>query len=163
MGTYMKSFAGFLSNLLVALLVLLAIALVGVRLVGFKTYTVISASMEPTYMTGSLLYVKDVDPADLKKNDVITFLLNEDTVATHRIVEIVDKDGELNFRTKGDKNESVDGGLVHYRNVIGKPVFSIPYLGYLAYYIQRPPGIYLFGLFIVLAVLTTLVSSLLKE
>ena len=76
MQTNLKSVVGFLSNLLVALLVLLAIALVGVKLIGFKTFTVISASMEPTYMTGSLLYVKDVDPTNLEEGDVITFLLS---------------------------------------------------------------------------------------
>ena len=31
---------------------------------------------------------------------------------------------------------------MHYKNVIGKPVFSIPYLGYLSHYIQNPPGMY---------------------
>ena len=31
---------------------------------------------------------------------------------------------------------------MHYKNVIGRPVFSIPYLGYVADYIQHPPGRY---------------------
>ena len=31
---------------------------------------------------------------------------------------------------------------MHYRNVIGTPVFTIPYLGYVAAYIQSPPGTY---------------------
>ena len=31
---------------------------------------------------------------------------------------------------------------MHYKNVIGTPVFSIPYLGYVADYIQHPPGMY---------------------
>ena len=48
----------------------------------------------------------------------------------------------LRFRTKGDANDSPDGGLVHYKNVIGVPVFTIPYLGYVANYIQQPPGMY---------------------
>ena len=53
------------STVLVVLVVLLAVALVGVRLVGLNTYVVLSGSMEPTYHTGSLLYVKSVDPADI--------------------------------------------------------------------------------------------------
>ena len=48
----------------------------------------------------------------------------------------------IRFRTKGDANETVDGALVHYKNVLGKPVFTIPYLGYVADYIQHPPGMY---------------------
>ena len=49
----------------------------------------------------------------------------------------------IRFRTKGDANEAEDGGLVHYKNVIGTPVFTIPYLGYVTSYIQHPPGTYI--------------------
>lgn len=31
---------------------------------------------------------------------------------------------------------------MHYKNVIGTPVFTIPYLGFVANYIQHPPGMY---------------------
>ena len=48
----------------------------------------------------------------------------------------------IRFRTKGDANEAEDARLVHYKNVIGTPVFSIPYLGYATNYIQHPPGMY---------------------
>ncbi len=134
------------TTILVALVVVLAIALAGVRLVGIQVFTVLSGSMEPTYHTGSLIYVKKADYTELKVGDVITFLLDEDTIATHRIVEVVpdeDDPTEIRFRTKGDANEAVDGGLVYYQNVIGKPFFTIPQLGYLAAYIQSPPGLYL--------------------
>lgn len=77
---------------------------------------------------------------------MITFMLDEDTVATHRVVEVV-PDAEdptvLRFRTKGDANDAEDGGLVHYKNVLGTPVFTVPYMGYFANYIQNPPGKYL--------------------
>lgn len=43
------------TTVLVLFVVLLAIALVGVRLLGFQVYAVTSGSMEPTYPTGSLL------------------------------------------------------------------------------------------------------------
>lgn len=131
------------TTVLVLCVVVLACALVGVRLVGMQVYTVLSGSMEPVYHVGSLIYVKDVDPFALEIGDDITFLLDEDTVATHRIVGIVPDEEDpdtIRFRTKGVANEQEDGGLVHYRNVIGKPVFTIPYLGYLASYIQEPPG-----------------------
>lgn len=72
-------------------------------------------------------------------------MLDEDTIATHRIVEVVPDEEDttvVRFRTKGDANDSVDGSLVHYKNVIGTPVLSIPKLGYFANYIQNPPGMY---------------------
>ena len=134
------------TTVLVALVVVLAVLLVGVRVVGMQVFTVLSGSMEPTYHTGSLIYVKEVDPFQLEADDVITFMLDENTVATHRIVEVVPDEEDptvVRFRTKGDANDAVDGGLVHYKNVIGSPVFTIPKLGYVANYIQNPPGSYL--------------------
>lgn len=140
-----KKIWNIITSIIVALAVLLAIALVGVRLIGFQVFTVLSGSMEPTYHVGSLIYVKKADYTELQSGDVITFMLDEDTIATHRIVEVVPDETDssvLRFRTKGDANEAEDGSLVHYKNVIGTPVFTIPKLGYLANYIQNPPGMY---------------------
>ena len=133
-------------GILIGILLILAVLLAGVRLVGLRPLTVLSGSMEPTYHVGSLIYVKSVDYKDLKAGDVITFILDEDTLATHRIVEVVpdeDDPATLRYRTKGDANESEDGSLVHYKNVVGTPVFTIPALGYIASYIQNPPGTYI--------------------
>lgn len=145
MNKTVKKIWNWLTTILVVLVVILAILLVGARLVGLQVFTVLSGSMEPTYHVGSLIYVKKVDPFQLKSGDVITFMLDEDTVATHRVVEVVQDEEDasvIRFRTKGDANEAEDGSLVHYRNVIGTPVFTIPKLGYLANYIQHPPGTY---------------------
>ena len=101
--------------------------------------------MEPTYHTGSLIYVKKVDPYTIRDGQVITFMLDENTIATHRVVGVLPDEEDstvVRFRTKGDANETEDGGLVHYKNVIGTPVFTIPYLGFVANYIQHPPGMY---------------------
>ena len=135
-----------LTTVLVALVVVLAVLLVGVRLVGLTPYVVLSGSMEPTYHTGSLIYVKKADPFTIEAGTPITFMMDEDTIATHRIVEVVPDETDstvVRFRTKGDANDAPDGSLVHYKNVIGTPVFSIPYLGYVSDYITNPPGMYI--------------------
>lgn len=140
-----KKILNLISTVCVALAILLALLLVGARLVGLQVFSVLSGSMEPAYKTGSLIYVKKVEPTEIEANDVITFLLDEDTVATHRVVAVVPDEEDptvLRFRTKGDANTTEDGTLVHYKNVIGSPVFTIPYLGYVADYIQNPPGTY---------------------
>ena len=142
----MKKLWNVISSILVAAVVMMALLLVGARLFGLQVFTVLSGSMEPTYHTGSLIYVKKVDPHTLKSGDVITFMLDEDTIATHRITEVVPDEedpGVVRFRTKGDANEAEDGSLVHYKNVVGTPVFTIPKLGYVANYIQHPPGSYI--------------------
>lgn len=145
MNKTIKKIWNWTGSILVGVVVLLALLLVGVRLVGLQVFSVLSGSMEPTYHVGALIYVKKVDPFQLESGDVITFMLDEDTVVTHRVVEVVPDEEDasvVRFRTKGDANDVEDGALVHYKNVIGTPVFTIPKLGYLANYIQHPPGTY---------------------
>ena len=145
MNRSLKKIWNVISSILVALVVILALLLVGARIVGLQVFTVLSGSMEPTYHTGALIYVKKVDPYTIEVGQPITFMLDENTVATHRVVGIVPDEEDpsvIRFRTKGDANEAEDGSLVHYKNVIGTPVFTIPYLGYVADYIQHPPGMY---------------------
>ncbi len=135
------------TTILVILVAILAILLAGVRVFGLQVFTVLSGSMEPVYHTGSLIYVQEIqDTTKIADGTVITFLLDENTVATHRVVAAVPDETDptvVRYRTKGDANDAEDGKLVHYRNIIGTPVFSIPYLGYAADFIQNPPGTYI--------------------
>ena len=183
-----KKLWNVISMILVIAMVLLAIMLVGVRLVGLTPYSVLSGSMEPTYHVGSLIYVKDIDPADIEIGDPITFVVNEDLLlATHRVVDIevlttteeevldengqpvLDEDGNpvteeialdeptYYYQTKGDANEDVDGTPVHYKNVVGTPIFSIPYLGYLSSWLQTRKGMIMgISIAMVLLILTFL-------
>lgn len=131
----------------VAMVATVAVVLVGLRLAGFRTFTVMSGSMTPEYPVGSLIYVKPVNYRDLKVGDVISYVANDDkTVVTHRIAEIeVDtSDSSVwRFRTKGDANTTADAKLVHYKNVLGTPIIVLPFIGYFAHNIQEPPGIYI--------------------
>ena len=151
------------SWVLVAAIAALAVLLAGARIVGLQVYSVLSGSMEPAYHTGAIVYVKRIDPADIREGTVITFLLEENTVATHRVVEVVPDEDDpdvLRFRTKGDANDAVDGALVHENNVIGTPVWTIPYLGYAAEFLQRPAGRALTVAVGVLAALSVLLPGL---
>lgn len=137
--TLRKIWNGFTAAL-VAAAVLLAVLLAGVRLFGLEIYTVLSGSMEPAYHTGSVIYVRRTDASGLKAGDVITFRLAGGAVATHRIVEITGEGDSLRFRTKGDANDTEDGKLVSPEDLMGKVVFTLPYLGYAVEFIQTPAG-----------------------
>ena len=182
-----------ISTLLVIVMVILAVLLVGVRVVGLTPYAVLSGSMEPTYHVGALIYVKDVAPADITVGMPITFVVNEDLLlATHRVVDIevlttrqeqvLDEAGTpllddagnpvmeevpldepvYYYQTKGDANDAVDGTPVHYKNVVGTPVFSIPYLGYLSSWLQTRQGM-IMGICIALVlVILTFLPDLLR-
>lgn len=134
------------TTILVILVFCLAVLLGLPRFINIQPLVVLSGSMEPAFMTGSLVYVQEIDTNQLEVGDVITFYQDDETVVTHRIIEKVDTaeiSGGVLYRTKGDANEMEDANLVPPENVIGKAMFAIPYLGYLAQYIQQPPGLYI--------------------
>lgn len=138
-----KKVWSIVSTVLVALVVLVAVFLMGSRVMGYRVYTVISGSMEPSYSVGDLVYVKPVDSMmDIQVGDPITFVLNEElTVATHRVI-LIDTEKQC-FYTQGDANNAPDANPVHFKNVIGVVQFSIPKLGYVSDFIQHPPGMYI--------------------
>nr|WP_317283096.1 signal peptidase I [uncultured Sellimonas sp.] len=84
----LKKICGFLSGVILLVLAVLAGILIIPKLMGYEEMAVLTGSMEPKYPVGSLIYVKEENPENLKVGDVITYRLSEDTVVTHRIVEI---------------------------------------------------------------------------
>lgn len=136
----LRTLGSALSILLVTVMVALAVLLVGVRLVGLTPYTVLSGSMEPAYKVGSLIYVRQIDEADITVGTPITFTVSGGAMlATHRVVEVTELNGEVAYITKGDANDMPDPP-VKYGNVVGSPVFSIPYLGYFSTWLQSGAG-----------------------
>ena len=66
------------------------------------------------------------------------------------------------FQTKGDANDAPDGAPVYYKNVVGIPRLTIPYLGYLAQWLQTRQGMIL-GISIALVIIIlTFLPDLLK-
>ena len=92
-------------------------------LLGVMQMSVESDSMSPTFKKGDLIFVKQVDLYELKKDDVITFftMIQGNRVKnTHRIVEVVDENGTKSFITRGDNNPVNDENPVAASDVIGR-------------------------------------------
>ena len=142
MQNRIKTVWNTITTILVGLMVVLAALLWGFRLLGYEVLVVQSGSMEPNYHVGSLVYVKPVDAAELEAGDVITFELGGGVRGTHRIIEVLDDNGSLSFRTKGDNNDEADANPVSPEAIVGEVQFTIPHLGFLITFIQQPPGIY---------------------
>ncbi|HEX3037774.1 MAG TPA: signal peptidase I [Oscillospiraceae bacterium] len=137
-----KMVKNVLSVVVVACIVLAAVVIAGPRVLGWQPYKVLSGSMEPTYPVNSVIYVKKADPQEVRVNDPITFYLqDEKTVVTHRVVKI-DTQKQC-FYTKGDANNVEDGGTTPYSRLIGKPMFSIPKLGYVTSFVTTKQGMIL--------------------
>jgi signal peptidase I len=106
----------------------------------FKVMIVQSGSMEPAIHTGSIVVVKAVDKYNI--DDIITFgnKTTNQTPTTHRITEIKNDNGNILYTTKGDANNGVDRKEIMQKNIIGKVLFSVPYLGYIIDFVKKPLG-----------------------
>ena len=98
-----------------------------------------SGSMQPEIKMGSIVAVRPAD--DYKIGDVITFQVakNKEPI-THRIYDIKVVGGEPKYITKGDANNAPDQREISQREIIGKVLFDIPYLGYVIDFAQKPIG-----------------------
>ena len=108
---------------------------------GIKPMIVLSGSMETSIHTGDLVFVKMIDPQTLEKGDVIAFRNETDTVTTHRIIEIVEQNGEKYFKTKGDANNAEDSNLVEMDDVEGVYMGRIAGVGNFLMFMQQPIGL----------------------
>jgi signal peptidase len=119
-----------------ALVAVSVVALVGVglgpRLGFYRTLTVLSGSMEPTFAPGDVVVVTREPVRDVRAGQIITYAIpiSDRHVETHRIVRVVRGGANPIVVTKGDANETADpwqaelnGGAVwRYR-------FRVPMLG----------------------------------
>lgn len=145
---------GILSTIILLVLLALAVALVGPVLMGCTELAVLTGSMQPALPVGSLVYIKEADPAQLQPGDVVTYRLEGDTMVTHRVVENLPEEGCL--VTQGDANQQPDGQIA-YDRVVGKMVFHLPWLGYISLNIRTKTGIFaVCGTLVVIILLTFL-------
>jgi len=112
---------------------------------GVSPLIVQSGSMSPAIQVDDLIFVREVDHAKLKVDDVVAFQpAGVVTVVTHRITEVYDEQGALMFRTKGDWNNTGDVDPIHHNQVVGQYFYRIPKLGRLAMFLQQPVGMVIF-------------------
>jgi len=106
----------------------------------YKVMTVISGSMAPAIKMGSVVIVKPA--ADYKIGDVITFGPYSKTKAptSHRIYDIKVVDGQPVYITKGDANNAPDAREIQKRDIVGKVLFSVPFVGYAVDFAKKPIG-----------------------
>ena len=103
---------------------------------GYKSFIIISGSMEPTIMTGDAIFVKEVPESEIKVNDIISFQDGE-TITTHRIIAITEENGIKKYTTKGDNNQVKDKNKVTYEEIEGKYQFKINGVGTMLHFLQN--------------------------
>lgn len=125
---------GIFYSLSVVCVVLVLAAIVIPKIIGAVPLTVLTGSMEPTFRPGDLLITKEIDPAEVKTGQMITFQPESgvDTLITHRVVSAgVSIGGDRVFVTRGDANNQDDKAIIGDQ-VMGKYLYHVPYVGFLA-------------------------------
>ncbi|MFC4786444.1 signal peptidase I [Nocardioides sp. MAHUQ-72] len=99
------------NGLLVGCLLVFLLLAVGPHVLGYRTATMLTGSMEPGIMPGDVVVTVPRPAADLRVGDVISYHIpiEDHRVETHRVTKVVrGEDGSITFRTKGDNNPGVD-------------------------------------------------------
>ncbi|ELY49572.1 signal peptidase I [Natronorubrum sulfidifaciens] len=129
---------------LLILLLLVGIIAVPGLVSGDDTYIVTSGSMSPTIEPGDVIVTQDVSPDEIETGDVVTFhdgSSDDSGYVTHRVVDIVEEDGERYFELQGDANDNPDDGLVPAEYAQGDLHWHIPYLGHLLLFARSGLGL----------------------
>ena len=93
----------------------------------YKMIAIGSDSMNPIYYRGdAIIYEKNTD---IKKGDILVFEYNN-SIITHRVINIIEEDGTKYFQTKGDNNDNPDLNLTPAEDVLGKVRFIVKYIGF---------------------------------
>ena len=92
-----------------------------------------TGSMKPGINPGDVVLVKKLqdraDIEDLQIGDIIQFK-KESILVNHRIIDIVEEEDEMKYRTKGDNNSAQDADLVAAEDIKGTIVEVIPKIGW---------------------------------
>lgn len=96
---------------------------------GYKSFVIMSGSMEPTIKKGDAILVKEVPENAIRMNDIISFTTQNKTNVTHRIIGIAEENGKRKYTTKGDNNNTEDKERITYEQIDGKYQFKMSQFG----------------------------------
>jgi signal peptidase I, archaeal type len=105
----------------------------------YKPFIIGSGSMEPKYLTKSLVIIKKGGYDKVKIDDVIAFKVEkgDSKLVFHRVVKKTKK----GFVTKGDNNDHNDDQVIDKKAFIGKEVYHTNFTAYYINGIQTPFGV----------------------
>ena len=111
---------------------------------GMLPLIVLTDSMYPEIESGDLIICNTAEAESIKVNDVISFFDpagSGTSIVTHRVIEIIEKDGEKYFRTRGDNNNTEDKDPVPAKNLVGVYKMRIAGAGHIALFMQSTSGL----------------------
>jgi signal peptidase len=107
---------------------------------GYSAMVVLTGSMQRDIPQGSIVVVRQTDPALIRTGDDITYIRQDNVSITHRVMEIYENyedSGMRGFLMQGTSNPQPDDDIVFANNVIGKVVWHNALIGKAAGFLIR--------------------------
>ena len=115
---------------------------VGPHVLGYRTMTMLTASMSPEIDPGDVTIVTPMAVSDVTEGMVITYHkpIDDQSLVTHRVVSVVTgPDGAVQIQTKGDANEAIDPWTATLQGDTAYQVRAvIPELGHVIQALRAP-------------------------
>ncbi|MFN2589002.1 MAG: signal peptidase I [Actinomycetota bacterium] len=139
LASFLRSVATVAGTVVVVVLV---VATIGPRLLPYRTFTVLSGSMAPAIPTGSMIFDREVDAAELAPGDIVTFHPpgGAEKLVSHRVVRVEKTPAGRLLVTRGDANGVVDDWRIPAEGRGLRYEFHVPYLGYVVGGLLTPVG-----------------------
>lgn len=111
---------------------------------GYLPLIVLTDSMYPEIQSGDLIICRTAEPETVATGDIIAFFDpagSGTSVVTHQVVEVMTRDGELQFRTRGIANSADDQLPVPASQLVGVYRTRIAGAGNVAMFLQTNTGL----------------------
>jgi signal peptidase I len=129
-------------GVMVAAVLIFALLAAGPHLLGYRTMTMLTASMAPEIDPGDVTIVTPIATSEVTEGMVITYHkpIEDRSLVTHRVVSVEKaEDGSVTVQTKGDANEAIDPWTATLEGDTAYEVRAvIPELGHLIQALRAP-------------------------
>ena len=138
------------------------------KITGYRLYTVMTDSMEPTIPTFSLVLTKLIpEDVEIAPNTIVTFQANrfgDDILLTHYFRETqIGNDGNLYYRTQAEGKDFYDNYETKRSDILGTYVYHIPFLGKVFLFLKSTFGFILYGELLVIYLVNRLIQQRWEE
>ena len=141
-------------------------------IMGYRFFTIATASMKGVYDVNDVIIVEDCDTSKLKIGDDVTYIGNraglEGKIITHRIIKVEDeKNGGKIFTTQGVAAENEDPPITDSQ-ILGKVSGKLPFITQINHVVRSNVGFFTIVfvplvLIIVLEILQTITDYQLEK
>lgn len=109
--------------------------------IGREVFAIRGQSMSPTIPMGAAIVVVERPVDELEAGDIVTWRAANGAYVTHRVIQVVEENGQLFVQTKGDANDSPDPSAVPSDAIVGVVEAWVPAAGYALIMMSTPTGL----------------------